>query len=151
MTSVDDEVRAAIADVLMGDATLLAMLPKNRHWFDKTEDGQAEDNKWSIVPVNKFEPANPLPQVTIQMGGDNRIGTRLYETLVYIRCYNSSDKTHVEITNVLARVQVLLDGVNIDLSGSTTIELRHDATNADSVDQAYDLPYRESRYRWQRI
>jgi hypothetical protein len=147
---MDGDVRDAIATVLQEDSVLVAMLGKNYQWFDKEQEHGA-DKKWSIVPVTKFNASNELPQITVQMGGDNRIGTRLYETLVYIRCYNSSDKTHVEITQVLARVQELLDRVNIDLSGSTTIELRHDATQGDMVDQAFELPYRESRYRWQRI
>jgi hypothetical protein len=51
----------------------------------------------------------------------------------------------------LARVQALLDRAVFDLTGSTSIELRHDATQVEAVDQAYDLPYREARYRWQRV
>lgn len=146
----DNVVRDAIATKLQNDATLVAMLGKNYQWFD-TEQEYGEQQKWSIVPADKFTGSNKLPQVTIQMGGENRIGTHLYETLIYIRCYNSSDKTHVEITAVLARVRELLNRANIVLTGSTSIELLHEATQAESTDQAYGLPYREARYRWQRV
>ena len=147
---MDNDVRTAIAERLQSDATLLAMLPKNKNWRDQDDDDEQE--KWSIVPLMKFDASNPFPQITIQMGGDNRVGNHLYETLIYIRCYNASDKTHVEITSVLARVQQLLDRAKLTLAGSTSIELRHDATQPEAVDQGYgDLPYRESRYRWQRV
>jgi hypothetical protein len=146
---MDNELREAVAELLQADATLLGMLPKNENWFDQNVSDQAE--KWSIVPLEKFKHKNPLPQITIQGGGQNRVGTNLYEDIFYIRCYNSSSKTFVEITDILARVRELLHKRQFQLAGSTSIELVHETTQAELVDQAYDLPFRESRYRWQRV
>jgi hypothetical protein len=147
---MDNEVRDAIALRLQTDRKLLKMLPANVNFAATKKDDK--NPRWSIVPISKFNPQAMMPQITIQLGSDTLMGTNLLETLIYIRCYNSSNKTHVEITDVLARVKELLHRAPLRLTGSTSIELVYETTQAEMNDQGYgDIPFRESRYRWTRV
>ena len=151
MTDMNDtELKYVIATILQNDRQLLEMLPENDNWLDQDEEDLRP--RWSIVPLEKFKPENPLPQITIQEGGSNRVGHNLYEDIFYVRCYNSSSKTFVDITNILARVRLLLHRRDVELAGSTSIRLVHESTGAELIDQGLgDLPFRESRYSWQRV
>ncbi len=73
------------------------------------------------------------------------------ETTIYIRCYNSSQKSHYDISAILDRVIELLHRVPIQLSKSRFVELTWQTTSSDSEDEAYGLPYREARFILERV
>ena len=150
---MNNELRKAIAEVLQADTTLLNLLSdKNINWSVPEGDDTTPAKKWSIMPLDKFQyDKTKLPAVTIQMGDDNLIGTHLVETLVYIRCYNGSQKTYVDITAALDRVRQLLHRRRVNFTASTLIEMRWQGTSIESLDQAWNLPYREIRFSVERV
>ena len=150
---MNNELRKAIAEVLQADTVLLNLLSdKNVNWSVPEGDDTTPAKKWSIMPLDKFQyDKTKLPALTIQMGDDNLIGTNLVETLVYIRCYNGSQKTYVDITSALDRVRQLLHRRRVNLTASTLIEMKWQGTSIESLDQAWNLPYREIRFSVERV
>lgn len=147
-----NEVRRLIAEAMQGDETLLAFLsPDNVNWTLPEGEG-TKDRKWSIVPADKFDYSKmQLPVVTLQMGDDLLMGHHLVETVLYVRCYNNSQKTYVDITAALARVVTLLHRKKLALADSQYIEFKWQGTSAELFDQAYGLPFREARFSLQRV
>jgi hypothetical protein len=137
------ELKEQIAILLQEDTTLLAMLPANPPWSD--EDGTALA-KWSIIPDDRYT-KQLKPFIQVAAGPDTRVGLHLREAFFYIRCYNTYDKTYVEIDDILSRVKVLLHGHRFSFVDSTSIDTLYENTGAGLVDQAWNLRFRESRYR----
>lgn len=150
---MNNELRKAIAEVLQADTVLLNLLSdKNVNWSVPEGDDTTPAKKWSIMPLDKFQyDKTKLPALTIQMGDDNLIGTNLVETLVYIRCYNGSQKTYVDITSALDRVRQSLHRRRVNFTASTLIEMKWQGTSIESLDQAWNLPYREIRFSVERV
>lgn len=145
------DVREGIILLLQGDSTLVNMLPLQQNW---KKPGNPQ-KKWSIMPLDGLTTATAKdrkkPLLTIQMGNENRIGWKLLEDFVYVRCYNIEDKSYIFIDDVLSRVLALLDRHRFNFAGSTSIETLYESTGAEDLDQAFQLKFRESRYRLLRI
>lgn len=150
---MNNELRQKVAEILQSDQKLLNMLSdKNVQWSEPESDNDKPNRKWSIVPLDKFQyDKMKMPVITIQMGDDNLIGSHLVETLLYIRCYNGSQKTYVDITSALDRVRQLLHNRRATFKESTLIDFKWQGTSAESVDQAWNIPYREARFSVQRV
>ena len=138
------EQREQIAELLQNDPTLLDMLPVNRPWFDGS---QAAAKKWSILPMDKISLEMTKPFIGLAAGSENLIGTHLLEDFFYVRCYNANDKTYVDIDRILSRVKVLLHGHRFNFVDTVSIDTLYETTGPELTDQAYDLRFRESRYR----
>lgn len=147
----DNEIREAIYQTLTADPTVMDMVSQENVPWNEPEGGEkAPDN--SIVPMMAYDYSKmSMPIITIQIGDTVRNGFAYMETTIYIRCYNSSQKSHYDISAILDRVRVLLHRTRIDLSKSRCVELTWQTTSADSEDEAYGLPYREARFILERV
>jgi hypothetical protein len=148
------DVRKAVFDYLAADAALLAMLPPNLNWSSR-RGAKIPEN--SFLPVNQLDPKLfAFPLITLQMGnevsagGSNNKG-RFYSQLVYVRCYNATDKAFVEITDILSRVAVLLHNHSFTLEHSVHVQTSYQTMMPELVDQGYNLPYREAQFQMMRL
>lgn len=146
------EVREQFILRLQNDSELIDMLPPQPNWAKEKSNPQ---KKWSVMPLDGLTEANAklrkVPLITVQMGNDNQADYHLLETFVYVRCYNGKDKAYVTIDDILSRVKVLLHRNRFEYAGSVSIETLYETTGPELIDQAYDLKYREARYRLLRI
>lgn len=147
----DNEIREAIYQTLTADWTLMEMVSQeNVPWNSPESSYKSSDN--SIVPMMAYDYSKmSMPIITIQIGDTVRNGFAYMETTIYIRCYNSSQKSHYDISAILDRVRVLLHRVPLQISKSRFVELTWQTTSADSEDEAYGLPYREARFVLERV
>lgn len=148
----DNEIRSVVSAVLQGDTELLQLLsPNNPQWNETDYTGELKA-KYSILPADKFDhERTKLPALTLQMGETVSLGTYFYETRFYIRCYNSSIGSYVNITKILDRVVKLLNRKNLKINQSQFIELKLETLSGEMEDQAYNLPFREARFTIQRV
>ena len=141
-----NEIRKAVYDKLAADTTLVSMLADNVNW-SQTEKTGTKSKLNSITPLDKFDYTKmELPVLTIQMGEPMRADYHLVEQNIYIRCYNSSQKSFVEIGTILTKVISLLHRKELTLSDNRLIEMVWQGSSAESFDEAYNLPYIEARF-----
>lgn len=142
----DNEIRNAVYNLIASDAELVAELAENANWSQP--EGGGEKNKLnSIMPVDKFDyKKHELPIITIQMGSPVRVDYHLVEDILYIRCYNSSQKSYVKITEILSKIVKMLHRTELPLEDNRLIECVWTGTSAESIDEAYNLPYREATF-----
>lgn len=148
----DNEIRNAIFEVLKADAGLLALLsPDNVNWSDPEANGtKAPEN--SIMPMGNYDyPKMEMPLLTIQVGDSMGVDYHLVETVVYIRCYNSSQKSYFDISKILDKVKNDLHRKQFALTESRFVELIWQMTSMEAYDEGYKLPYRESRFVLSRV
>lgn len=140
------EQRKQFIELLQSDSQLLRMLAKNKPFWN---DRIGESKKYSIVPVTKISTELKRPFLSVQVLNDNLVETKLSDVFIYVRCYNDGDKTFVDIDKILSRVRVILHNHRFEAytDGTISIDTVYEATGSDSVDEAYHLNYRESRYR----
>lgn len=136
------EIRQELAEYLQSDATLVNMLAANKHWAN----GGAEAKVNSIIPVDKA-PLPNTPYLTIQFITDTRIGTNLKDAFFTVRCYNHSDKTFVQIDDILARVEALLHRHRFTYTGKACIDTVYEFTGSELQDEAFKQNFRASQYR----
>lgn len=149
------EQRQEIILRLQDDSVLCGnsgMLPPQVNWIKEKSN---EQRKYSVMPADGLSrvtaPKRKKPLITVQMGPNNQRGHKFVEDFVYIRCYNSGDKSYITIDDVLSRVKVLLHRHRFEFAGSTSIETLYESTGAELTDEAYGLKFRESRYRLTRV
>lgn len=131
--------------LLQGDEELLRMLADNKPFWNNNLESEA---KYSILPADKIWVGIKTPFVSVQLAGENMIGTMLYDAFFYVRCYNEPDKTFVTINDVLSRAKELLHNHRfVYADNAVSINSVYEATGAELSDQAYNLNFRESRYR----
>lgn len=106
----------------------------------------------SIMPMGNYDyPKMQMPLVTIQIGDSMLLDYHLVETVIYIRCYNSSQKSYVDISKILDKVEKDLHRKVLDLEESRFVELIWQMTSMEAFDEGYKLPYRESRFVLSRV
>ena len=149
---MENEIRKAIFDTLAQDESLLALLsPDNVNWSQPETDGEKSAVN-SIMPMGNYDyPTMAMPILTIQVGDSSLVDYHLIETVVYIRCYNSSQKSYVDITKILDKVNADLHRKPINLTESRFVELIWQMTSIEAFDEGYKLPYRESRFVLSRV
>lgn len=142
----DNEIRNAVYNIIANDQEIVAMLAENANWSQP--EGRGTKNRLnSIMPVDKFDyEKHSLPVVTVQLGSPVRVDYHLVEDILYIRCYNSSQKSFVDITNILSKIVKLLHRTELPLSDNRLIECVWTGTSAEAIDEAYHLPYREATF-----
>lgn len=140
------EQRKAILELLQNDEELLKLLASNKAFWNENLE---EEARYSILPVDKIYDGIKTPFLTVQLGGENQVGTTLLDAFAYIRCYNEEDKTFVNIDAVLSRVKVLLHKHRFAqyADNAVSIDTVYETTGPEARDEAYRLNYRESRYR----
>lgn len=142
----DNEIRKAVYDAIAGDAEIVKELAENANWSQPEGKG-SRDKLNSIMPVDKFDyEKHSLPVVTIQMGSPTRVDYHLVEDILYIRCYNSSQKSYVNITEILSKIVKLLHRAELPLKDNRLVECVWTGTSAEAIDEAYHLPYREATF-----
>jgi hypothetical protein len=141
-----NDQRAQFIELLQSDNQLLRMLGTNKAFWN--EDLPAEA-RYSILPVDKVTNGMNPCLLTIQVSNENLIGTKLTDAFIYVRCYNSTDKTFVNIDKVLSRVKALLHNHRFRqyADNAVSIDTVYESTGSELRDEAYGLNYRESRYR----
>lgn len=140
------EQRRQFLQSLQNDEQLVHQLATNKAFWN---ENLATEKRYSIIPADKIYDGIKTPFITVQFSNENLVGDKLTDAFVYVRCYNSSDKTFVTIDNVLSRVKTILHGVRFAqyADNAVSIDTNYESTGAELVDQAYSLLYRESRYR----
>lgn len=138
--------RKAFMEKLQTDEELLNKLASNKPFWNSNLDAE---KRYSILPADKIYKGIKTPFVTVQLSSDNLIGTKLSDVFIYLRCYNRSDKTFVRIDDILSRVKVLMHDVRLEdyAENAVNINVLYETTGAELTDQAYNLLFRESRYR----
>lgn len=138
------DVREKLAETLQADATLVSMLAENESWVHG-DDSVSKVN--SIIPSDKAPLAN-TPYITIHALTDTQVGTNLVDAFYVVRCYNSSDKSFVEIDDILSRVKALLHRHRFNYgAGKASIDTYYETTGAELQDQAFKQNFRGSQYR----
>lgn len=138
------ELRQAIYELLVEDDTLMDMLAANNAWWLAKSEKKKE---YSVVPASKGDKLTATPFLTVQNLVDSQVGTNLKNAFFVVRCYNATDKTYVEIDDVLRRVHTLLHRHTFQLDGLASVNTVYETTGAELEDQAYGLNFRESQYR----
>lgn len=135
-----------VGERLLGDTVLMNKLGANHSWVNPTA---SPDKKYSVIPASKG-PLAVGPYLTVTEIADNRVGTHLTESFIVIRCYNSIDKTYVEIDDVLARVKALLHNNRFTFDDDTNvIDVYYETTGSELEDEGYNQNFREAQYRVQ--
>lgn len=148
----DNEIRQLVSNILMADNDLLNMLsPDNVNW-SKPEANAKKNRKNSIMPMANYDyPKMAMPIITIQVGDSMLVDYHLVETVIYIRCYNSSQKSYYDISKILDRVVKNLHRKQFALNQSRFVELIWQMTSMEAFDEAYKLPFREARFILNRV
>lgn len=138
--------RKAILELFQNDEELLRLLASNKAFWNSNLDAE---NRYSILPVDKIYAGMKTPFLTVQIGGENLLETKLTNAFVYIRCYNETDKTFIKIDDVLSRVKALLHSHQFAqyADNAVTIDTVYESTGAELTDQAFGLNFRESKYQ----
>lgn len=138
--------RRAIFEVLQGDEMLLSLLASNAPFWDLD---QKPDREFSIVPADKVRQGMEAPFVSVRISVDSLVGENLTDAFVYIRCYNTTDKTFVRIDEVLSRVKHLLHRNRFQQfqDGNVNIDTVYESTGAELQDEAFAMNFRESQYK----
>lgn len=132
--------------ILQSDEELLNMLATNKAFWNQNLDSKKQ---YSIIPADKIFTGIKTPFVTVQVSTDNLVGNLLTDAFFYVRCYNDVDKTFVTIDSVLSRIKVVLHNHRFNQYADNAISVNtlYESTGTELNDQAYNLNFRESRYK----
>lgn len=133
-----------IYQLLVADSTLTNLLALNKPFYNPS--GTAAKTN-SIFPAGKATGETVGPFVTIQVGNETKLGTTIYDLFIYIRAYDSIQKSYTKIQTILERVKVLLDGHSFTFSSSVLVQAKYDNTVSETVDESLNMNFQESRYR----
>jgi len=137
-----------IVKELKADSVLVDMLAKNPPYYAPTKS-QAKVN--SIIPMEFMENIKNAPAIGLKAGVNQRVGVNLRDAIILIRCYNNMDKTYVDINKVLSRIEFLLHRKLFSLTGMVHIATDFQSLSLESVDDAYQLRFREASFKLQII
>ncbi len=137
-----------IVKEMKADATLVAMLATNTPYY-KPKGSQSKEN--SIVPMEFIPELRNMPAIGIKAGVMAKIGVSLYDAIILIRCYNNMDKAYVDINKVLSRIESTIRGKKFILTNMVNIATELETIGEESVDDAYQLRFREMTIRLQII
>lgn len=134
---------SSIYTILKNDTTLVDMLSANYH-FTVTRGVQTKEN--SIIPSSYIKKDLNTPFLSIQEGSEMFYGETVKRQIFYIRCYNSKQKTYVQINEILERVRFLLHKADLVLDDRVKVSCRCEGRLPALEDQAFALNYKEERY-----
>lgn len=129
---------------LVGDEELLDFLGLNKPFYNPK--GTAEKTN-SVYPAGKASGSSVTPFITIQVGGQTKLDTHLFDELYYIRVYNGSERAYTAIQKALERVKELLEGYELSLDNSRLVRAKYESTGPELVDESLKLNFMESRFR----
>jgi hypothetical protein len=133
----------AIYNILKDDLELLSMLAENPH-FSSLRGSQSKDN--SILPSGQIRKDLNTPFLSFQEGSETFFGEEIKRQIFYIRCYNSKQKTYVEINEVLERVRELLNKAVLVLDDRVSVKCKSEGRLPALEDEPFALNYKEERY-----
>ena len=131
---------SAIYNILKEDQTLLSMLGNNAHFSD-SRSPQTKIN--SIIPSSQIRKDFNTPFLSIQEGSEMFFGYAVKRQTFFIRCYNSKQKTFVEINEILDQVRELLDRTPLAISDRVNVECRSEGRLPALEDEPFALNYKE--------
>jgi hypothetical protein len=137
-----------IVKVLKDDPVLVAMLAENPPYY-QPDAPKAKAN--SIVPTDFIPELKNMPAIGVRAGVTTRRGVSMIDAIILVRCYNNMDKAFVDINKVLSRVETLVNGKLFELTGMVNIATTFETISQESVDDAYQLRFREAAFRLQLI
>ena len=137
------DTNLGIFELLSNDDTLLLMLASNAPYHNPNGVTSKAN---SIVPSDVANRKMETPFITIQEGNENKIGHVLSQS-IFIRCYNDIRKSYITINEVLDRVRVLLDGVDLTLTDRRHVKTYFESRLPGLVEEAMELKFKEARYR----
>lgn len=148
---MNSEYKKAVYEVLIQDSELVDMLAPNSNWSEpELKDHLSKSN--SIMPMGNYDyPKMQMPIVTLQEGDSLLTDYHLIESVLYIRCYNSSQKSYFEINKILDRIIKLLHRSELSLHDTRFVELIWQVSSTEMFDEGYKLPYRELRFVLNRV
>lgn len=134
-----------IYKVLIADTTLTNMLASNKPAHNPSGTS-ARTN--SIVPQAVASEKMNVPFIMLAEGSETKIGSKLLDESLYVRCYNDRKKSNVVINQIIERVKTLLDGKVLTLTSRRQVEkVKYETTLPPLLDEEVNLRFRESRYR----
>lgn len=138
--------KKAVYDLLIGDATLKALLETNAPFYD-TNGTKTTAN--SIMPAGKATTSTKTPFITIQGGPRVKVDPLgfTYDEFFYIRCYNDIRKSYIEIDSVIERIEALLDEHNFSLADGSNVLTTLEDVDIEREDETLNLNFREARFR----
>jgi hypothetical protein len=134
---------SAIYNALTADTTLIGMLGSNTPFFDQNGTS-AKVN--SVVLSDQVRSEMNTPFITLQEGNENRTGWGMMRQSFFIRVYNDPRKSYIKINEILDRVRLLIDRVDLELSDRTLVECRMESRLPALEDEGFQLKYKEERY-----
>lgn len=137
------KISEALYEALKENSDLLNMLAENTPFYDSSGEASTEN---SIVPADIVETPIDCPFLVIQEGNETRIGYILTNDTIFIRCYNSRDKSYVEINQILDEVKKTLHRSEIALDAKVRVSIEWETTLPGLVDEPLGLKFKESRY-----
>lgn len=138
--------KKALYDVLVGDTILLNMLGLNTPFHNPKGDVSTAN---SIIPDGKATTNTITPFVTIRGGPRVKIDPlgKIFDEFFYIRCYNDIDKSYYDIDTIIDRIEYLLDGATIVIDSTSTITCTLENVDMEREDEAFNMNYKEARFR----
>jgi hypothetical protein len=134
---------SAIYSILTNDETLMSKLAENPH-FTALKGSTSREN--SVIPSYQIRKDLNTPFLSVQEGSELFFGREVKEQTFFIRCYNSKQKTFVEINEILDLVRDLLDKKILVLDDRVSVQCRSEGRLPALEDQPFDLNYKEERY-----
>ena len=138
-----------IVKILKADTILTDMLAQNPPYYDDKISTLLKAN--SIVPTEFIDQLKNMPAVGVKAGVTTRRGVNYIDAFILIRCYNNMDKAYVDINKVLSRVEAVINEKTFALTEMVNIATTFESISAESVDDAYQLRFREAQFRLQLI
>jgi hypothetical protein len=141
------EVYEAVCDKLLASPELVGKLAKSR---PISNSKGALDRRNSIVPMSKImdqTAGRPTPLLGVRSGNMTKAGFHSFDVFIFIRCYNSLDKTYVEINEVMSLVASLLDKQNLTMESAVLADMTLEQIGDEEYDEGYKLNYREGLFK----
>lgn len=140
------EVKNEIYQTLVTDSTLTDMLASNAP-FNNPKGTATKAN--SILSAGKASTSTKTPFITIQGGPRVKVNPlgRVFDEFIYIRCYNDIKKSYVEIGNILERVEIILDDIDLSLDDENCVLVTLEEAGLEATDEELNLNFIETRYR----
>lgn len=138
------EQKQKLAEVLQADSTLVNMLASNKPFYNPSGT-VAKVN--SILPIGMIKSRMSYPVLAIQSGGSTKIGENFFDEIIFVRAYNSKDKSFVLVQQILERVKELLDGYEFNFVNSVHIKTMFEWCSPELEDEPLELNFQEMRFR----
>jgi len=137
------EIRAAIAQKLLANNSLLALLASNPPWNDP--DAPA-DNKNSIIPMSEIEKMKPM-YIGVMAGPMVKNERVSYNSFIYMRVYDLINHDYIGIEQAASLIAASLDRARLTMAHTVATQIDLEQILGEAVDEAINQRYRELQFR----